>query len=76
LKEVVHFYNTRDVLPTCKAGDPGEKVTCWPPAEDPTNINKRQLGDLKLTDQEEQYIVAFLKTLTDDYTAKIPESKK
>jgi len=25
LKEVVHFYNTRDVLPECKAGDSGER---------------------------------------------------
>jgi cytochrome c peroxidase len=65
LKEVVHFYNTRDALPTCKPGDPGEKTTCWPPAEYPTNINKRQLGDLKLTQQEEDDLVAFLKTLTD-----------
>jgi cytochrome c peroxidase len=65
LKEVVHFYNTRDVLPSCKAGDPGEKVTCWPPPEDPTNLNKKQLGNLKLTDQEEDDLVAFLKTLTD-----------
>ena len=70
LKEVVHFYNTRDVLPVCKPGDPGEKITCWPPAEYPTNVNKRQLGDLKLTDQEENDIVAFLKTLTDDYSGK------
>jgi cytochrome c peroxidase len=29
-RPVVHFYNTRDTLPTCKIGDPGEKVTCWP----------------------------------------------
>jgi cytochrome c peroxidase len=70
LKEVVHFYNTRDVLPVCKPGDPGEKTTCWPPAEYPTNINKRQLGDLKLTDQEENDLVAFLRTLTDDYSGK------
>lgn len=70
LNEVVHFYNTRDVLPRCRPGDPGEKVTCWPPPEDPTNINRRQLGNLKLTDQEEGDIVAFLKTLTDGY--KIP----
>jgi len=72
LKEVVHFYNTRDVLPRCRAGDPGEKVTCWPPPEDPTNLNKRQLGNLKLTDQEEDDLVAFLKTLTDDYKASKP----
>ncbi len=76
LKEVVHFYNTRDVLPRCKAGDPGEKVTCWPEAEDPTNINKKQLGNLKLTDQEEDDIVAFLKTLTDGYKVPISEFKK
>ena len=67
LKEVVHFYNTRDVLPQCEAGDPGEKVACWPAPENATNINKKQLGNLKLSDQEEDAIVAFLKTLTDGY---------
>jgi cytochrome c peroxidase len=76
LKEVVHFYNTRDVLPRCKAGDPGEKVTCWPPPEDPTNLNKRQLGDLKLTDQEEDDLVAFLRTLSDDYKTSSPGPTK
>jgi cytochrome c peroxidase len=73
LKQVVHFYNTRDVLPTCKPGDSGERVTCWPPAEDSTNMNKRQLGNLKLTDQEEDAIIAFLKTLTDGY--KVPHTQ-
>jgi cytochrome c peroxidase len=67
LKEVLHFYNTRDVLPTCKPGDAGEKVSCWPAPEDATNLNKRQLGNLKLTPHEEDDLVAFLKTLTDDY---------
>jgi len=67
LKEVVHFYNTRDVLPKCKAGDPGEKVTCWPAPENTANLNTKQLGKLKFTDQEEDAIVAFLETLTDDY---------
>jgi len=70
LEEVVHFYNTRDVLPVCKPGDPGEKTTCWPPAEYPANVNKRQLGDLKLTYQEESDLVAFLKTLTDNYSSR------
>jgi cytochrome c peroxidase len=46
LKEVVHFYNTRDVLPTCRVNDPGEKVTCWPAPEDSTNLNKKQLSNL------------------------------
>jgi cytochrome c peroxidase len=76
LKEVVHFYNTRDVLPKCVTGDPGEKVTCWPEAEDSTNINKRQLGNLKLTDQEEDALVAFLKTLTDDYAVPSQQTVK
>jgi cytochrome c peroxidase len=67
LKEVVHFYNTRDVLLKCKPGDPGEKTTCWPAPENTENVNKRQLGNLKLTEQEENAVAAFLKTLTDDY---------
>lgn len=58
---------TRDVLPVYEPGDPGEKVACWPPPEDSTNLNKRQLGDLKLTEEEENDIVAFLRTLTDGY---------
>jgi cytochrome c peroxidase len=67
LKEVVHFYNTRDVLPRCKPGDPREKVTCWPAPEVKENMNTT-IGNLKLTDKEEDQIVAFLKTLTDGYT--------
>ncbi len=76
LKEVVHFYNTRDVLPKCKAGDSGEKVTCWPEAEDSTNLNKTQLGNLKLRDQEEDALVAFLKTLTDGYVVPSPRTAR
>ena len=76
LKEVVHFYNTRDVLPRCKPGDAGEKVTCWPAPEDPANLNRKQLGNLKLTNQEEDDLVAFLKTLTDDYKASSPTMTK
>jgi len=68
LKEVVHFYNTRDALPRCKPGDPGEKVTCWPAPENPETMNRKQLGDLKLSDRQEDFLVAFLKTLTDGYT--------
>jgi hypothetical protein len=72
LQEVVHFYNTRDTLPRCKTGDPGEKVTCWPAPEHPETMNRRQLGNLGLTRHQERQIVAFLKTLMDDYT---PPSK-
>ena len=52
LKEVVHFYNTRD-------------VEDWPPPEVPYNVNDDELGDLGLSDEEEDAIVAFLKTLSD-----------
>jgi cytochrome c peroxidase len=67
LKEVVHFYNTRDSLPTCKAGDPGEKVNCWPKPEYPRTMNRKQLGNLGLSDKQEDQIVSFLKTLTDGF---------
>jgi cytochrome c peroxidase len=68
LQEVVHFYNTRDALPACKAGDPGEKVTCWPAPEHPETMNRKQLGNLGLSGKQESQIVAFLSTLTDGYT--------
>jgi len=72
LKEVVHFYNTRDTLPRCKIPnnpgehDPGEKVACWPAPEIPQNLNTT-IGKLGLTGQEEDRVVAFMKTLTDGY---------
>jgi cytochrome c peroxidase len=56
LKEIVHFYNTRDV-----AG------MNWPAPEVPENVNTAELGNLGLTDAEEDAIVAFLQTLTDGY---------
>jgi cytochrome c peroxidase len=67
LKDVMHFHNTRDVLPRCAPNDPGEKVSCWPAPEHPENLNTRQLGNLGLSEDEENAIVAFLKTLTDGY---------
>lgn len=67
LEEVVHFLNTRDVLPTCEPNDPGEKITCWPPPEAATNLNTQDVGDLGLTDVDEASIVAFLKTLSDGF---------
>jgi cytochrome c peroxidase len=72
LKQIVHFYNTRDVLPTCSAGDPGEGITCWPPAEFSGNVNREELGNLKLSDEEENAIVEFLKTLSDGHTPRRP----
>ena len=67
LKEIVHFYNTRDVLPECAPGDPGEKVSCWPATEYPATVNREELGNLGLTDAEENAIVEFMKALSDGY---------
>jgi cytochrome c peroxidase len=67
LKDVVHFYNTRDVLRRCAPNDPGETTSCWPAPEVAANLNTRQLGNLGLSDDEESAIVAFMKTLTDGY---------
>jgi cytochrome c peroxidase len=57
LKEVVHFYNTRDV-----------KV--WPPPEVNRNLNDElfeglPIGNFQLDEEAEDAVVAFLKTLTD-----------
>lgn len=71
LKSIVHFYNTRDVLLTCPDPLTTEKEAiknnCWPAPEVSENVNKVELGNLKLTDKEEDDIVAFLKTLSDGY---------
>lgn len=70
LKEVVHFYNTRDN--TCPSpNDPGVKVTCWPAPEVSANEDQT-VGNLGLTPQDEDDIVAFLKTLTDGYSTTSP----
>jgi len=70
LEGIVHFYNTRDVLPTCP-GDYTEAealaADCWPAPEVAQNVNTAELGDLGLTPEEEAAIVAFLKTLSDGY---------
>lgn len=69
LQQVVHFYNTRDVLPTCSSPtlptDPAFGVTCWPAPEVAENVNVDELGDLGLTPAEEAAVVAYLRTLTD-----------
>jgi cytochrome c peroxidase len=68
LKAVVHFYNTRDKYPRCTNDRQKPGVDCWPPPEVGLNINKEELGDLKLTEVEENAIVAFLKTLSDGFS--------
>ena len=67
LKAIVHFYNTRDVLPRCQRDDPGEGTTCWPAPESTANMNTSKVGRLGLSDAEEDAIVSFMQTLSDGY---------
>jgi len=79
LKQLVHFFNTRDVFPFnvtsghCPAGTI-ERVTCWPVPEvnNPMTIDMTT-GKLGLTDTEENLIVVFLRTLTDGFTTPYPD---
>jgi cytochrome c peroxidase len=61
LREVVHFYNTRD-------------VESWPPPEVADNVNTDELGDLGLNKKEEGLIVEFMKTLSDGWLPDKDES--
>lgn len=54
LFQIVSFYNTRDIL-------------SWPEPEVAENVNYDEMGDLGLTTQEIEDIVAFLHTLTDGW---------
>ena len=54
LKDITHFYNTRDIA-----------SENWPPPEIIENVNTEELGDLGLTGREEDLIVLFMKTLSD-----------
>ena len=79
LKQLVHFYNTRDVFPFpgvtsghCPSGKT-EKVDCWPEPEVPGPTEDMTVGKLNLTDHEEDLIVTFLETLTDGFTTPFPD---
>jgi cytochrome c peroxidase len=65
LREIVEFYNTRDV--------PGAG---WPKPEVEENVNRIELGNLGLTEPEVDAIVAFLGTLTDGYAPALPREVK
>ncbi len=75
LDQVVRFYNRRDLalagtngMYTCTDNtDPNFGTTCFPAPEVPDNVNTDELGDLGLSDAEEDALIAFLLTLTDGY---------
>jgi cytochrome c peroxidase len=62
LKEITHFYNTRDVPGALKKG------ADWPAPEYPDTINVDELGNLGLSDDDEDALVEFMKTLSDGWT--------
>jgi hypothetical protein len=80
LKQLVHFYNTRDAFPIgfgfpvtsghCPSGTV-ERVTCWPQPE-VSNNEDMTIGALGLTDTEENQVVAFMQTLTDGFNPANP----
>jgi len=80
LKSIVHFYNTRDTKPVCP--DPFTKeadalaLNCWPEPEVAANVNTSELGNLRLTDAQEDAIVAFMQTLSDGYTGALVNSRR
>ena len=55
LREVVEFYNSRDT------------DSKWGKPEIEQNVNREELGNLGLKDDEIDAIVAFMKTLSDGY---------
>jgi cytochrome c peroxidase len=55
LKEVIDFYNTRDI------------DSKWGTPEVPETMNREKLGNFKLTENDINALVAFLMTLTDGY---------
>jgi len=60
LFQVIAFYNTRDIAP-------------WPAPEVSENINTDEMGNLQLTNQEIEDLVAFLHTLTDGWVHEDPD---
>lgn len=54
LQDIMHFYNTRDILD-------------WPAAEVQETVNAVDLGNLGLFMRDEHAIVMFMNTLTDGY---------
>lgn len=70
LKGIVNFYNTRDTKPSCPWSMTEKEalmIGCWPAPEVGANVNVDELGNLGLTDEEEDAIVAFMQTLSDGY---------
>jgi cytochrome c peroxidase len=68
LIDITHFYNTRDALAACEAVQmPKPGKNCWPAPEVPATINVDELGNIGLSDTQEDLLVEFMKTLSDGW---------
>ena len=68
LEGLVHFLNTRDVLPRCVSPLTEAQALaagCWPAPEVAVNVDNQATGNIGLTSQEEAALVAFLRILSD-----------
>jgi cytochrome c peroxidase len=84
VKQIVHFYNTRDSKKPCADANATAAealaADCWPSAEFPENMAGAPgappafdfIGNLGLSSQEEDAIVAYLNTLSDQFTVSAP----
>jgi len=83
LKQVVHFYNTRDTKDSCEdlgiydaTVDEAMANDCWPPPEVAENVvapgddEPDLVGNLGLTDDEEDALVALMKAMSDGYSGE------
>jgi cytochrome c peroxidase len=85
VESIVHFYNTADVLDVCEPGTTEKdalKNNCWPAAaypgvspDGPPGVARGGplVGNLGLSPEYEAAIVAYLHTLSDNYTPKAPK---
>lgn len=80
LRGVLDFYNTRDTRPAC--GDrfvseaQAQQQGCWPAPELADNVNRVDMGNLGLTPQDIDDLLAFLATLTDQAYAGSAEQAR
>jgi cytochrome c peroxidase len=83
LKQVVHFYNTRDIKEICEdvgiydaTVDEAMANDCWPAPEVAENVvaagnvEGDLVGNLGLTDEEEDALVALMKAMSDGYSGE------
>lgn len=77
LKQVVHFYNTRDAKARCESlgiydatVDVAMANDCWPAPEVEANLEVARMGNLGMTEAEEDALVVWMEAMSDGYWVK------